>query len=105
MDAPEIRYARSGDGTPIAFRTLGEGTPPLFLQPYTTFDSDDLFGTAVQLAARICDRAEPGQVLVSRVVADLCAGKKLQFRHHSDATLKGFGEPVALYEVGRDNVA
>jgi adenylate cyclase len=63
-------------------------------------EENDLFGTAVQLAARICDRAEPGQVLVSRVVADLCAGKKLQFRHHSDATLKGFTEPVALYEVG-----
>ncbi|MCA9852865.1 MAG: adenylate/guanylate cyclase domain-containing protein, partial [Dehalococcoidia bacterium] len=63
-------------------------------------EDDDLFGTAVQLAARICDRAEPGQVLVSRVVADLCAGKRLQFSHHSDATLKGFAEPVALYEVG-----
>ena len=37
-------------------------------------EDDDLFGTAVQLAARITDRAEPGQVLVSRVVADLCAG-------------------------------
>ncbi len=60
-------------------------------------------GLAVQLAARICDRAEPGQVLVSRVVADLCAGKKLQFSHHSDATLKGFAEPVALYEVGAES--
>jgi class 3 adenylate cyclase len=69
-------------------------------------EDDDLFGTAVQLARRICDRADPGQVLVSRVVADLCAGKRLQFRHHSDATLKGFGEPVALYEVGQsDKVA
>ena len=28
-------------------------------------EDDDLFGTAVQLAARITDRAEPGQVLVS----------------------------------------
>jgi class 3 adenylate cyclase len=51
--------------------------------------------TSIQYA-RICDRADPGQVLVSRVVADLCAGKRLQFRHHSDATLKGFAEPVAL---------
>jgi class 3 adenylate cyclase len=63
-------------------------------------EDGDYFGTAVQLAARICDRAEPRQVLVSRVVADLRAGKRLQFRHHSDATLKGFAEPVALYEVG-----
>ena len=62
-------------------------------------EDDDFFGTAVQLAARVCDRAEPGQVLVSNVVRELCAGKKLTFQHHSDATLKGFDEPVALYEV------
>ena len=29
-------------------------------------EDDDLFGTAVQLAARICDRAEPGQVQIGR---------------------------------------
>jgi class 3 adenylate cyclase len=63
-------------------------------------EDDDFFGTAVQLAARVCDRAEPGQVLVSNVVRELCAGKKLAFTHHSDATLKGFDEPVALFEVG-----
>ena len=62
-------------------------------------EDDDLFGTAVQLAARITDRAEPGQVLVSRVVADLCAGKTFEFRSVGEATLKGFDEPVALYEV------
>ncbi len=63
-------------------------------------EDDDFFGTAVQLAARVCDCAEPGQVLVSNVVRELCAGKKLTFQHHSDATLKGFDEPVALFEVG-----
>ena len=63
-------------------------------------EDDDFFGTAVQLAARVCDRAEPGQVLVSNVVREMCAGKKLTFAHHSDATLKGFDEPVALFEVG-----
>jgi class 3 adenylate cyclase/pimeloyl-ACP methyl ester carboxylesterase len=60
-------------------------------------ENDDYFGTAVQLAARICDRAEPGDVLVSRVVADLCGGKDLAFVHHSDAQLKGVDEPVSLY--------
>jgi class 3 adenylate cyclase len=62
-------------------------------------EEDDLFGTAVQLAARITDRAEPGQVLVSRVVADLCAGKTFEFRGIGDAALKGFDDPVPLYEV------
>ncbi len=62
-------------------------------------EDDDLFGTAVQLAARITDRAEPGQVLVSRVVMDLCAGKQFAFTSAGDATMKGFDEPVALYQV------
>ena len=62
-------------------------------------EDDDLFGTAVQLAACITDRAEPGQVLVSRVVRELCAGKTFEFTSVGEATLKGFDEPVALYEV------
>jgi adenylate cyclase len=63
-------------------------------------EDHDYFGTAVQLAARICDRAEPGQVLVSRVVRDLCAGKTFTFEDVGAATLKGIDEPVALYAVG-----
>ena len=62
-------------------------------------EDGDFFGTVVQLAARICERAEPGQVLLSRVVADLCAGKGLNIEHHSDATLKGFSESSALFEA------
>ncbi len=62
-------------------------------------EDDDLFGTAMQLAARINDRAEPGQVLVSNVVRELCAGKTFEFTSVGEATLKGFDEPVALYEV------
>ncbi len=63
-------------------------------------EDHDYFGTAVQLAARICDRAEPGQVLVSDVVRQLCAGKTFTFEDVGAATLKGFDEPVALYAVG-----
>ena len=63
-------------------------------------EEDDYFGTAVQLAARITDRAEPGQVLVSNVVRELCAGKTFRFTDVGAATLKGFDEPVALYAVG-----
>ena len=62
-------------------------------------EDGDLFGTAVQLAARITDRAEPGQVLVSNVVRELCAGKTFEFTSMGEATLKGFDEPVALFEV------
>ena len=50
----------------------------------------DLFGSTVQLAARLCAQAEPGQVLVSQVVADLCIGKNLRFYDAGHCELKGF---------------
>jgi len=59
----------------------------------------DLFGTAVQLAARICARAEPGQVLAANVVRELAAGKGFLFSDHGDVALRGFEDPVRLYEV------
>jgi len=63
-------------------------------------EDGDYFGSAVQLAARVCDRAEPGQVLVSNVVKELCSGKLFQFADQGEATLKGFPEPVRLFVVG-----
>ena len=63
-------------------------------------EEGDFFGTMVQLASRVCDRAEPGQVLVSNVVRELCTGKGFTFVDQGETTLKGFGEPVRLFAVG-----
>lgn len=63
-------------------------------------EDEDLYGTAVQLARRICDRAEPGQILVSNVVRELSAGKGFLFADSGDVELKGFEDAVRLYEVG-----
>ena len=60
---------------------------------------DDLFGLSVTLAARIGDWGEPGQVLCSNVVRELLLGKGFQFTSVGEAVLKGFEEPMALYEV------
>ncbi len=62
-------------------------------------EEDDLFGTAVQFAARICDHAEPGQILVSDVVRQLVAGKGFLFSDRGEVALRGFEDPVRLYEV------
>jgi class 3 adenylate cyclase/pimeloyl-ACP methyl ester carboxylesterase len=59
----------------------------------------DLFGTAVNLAKRICDQAEAGQILVSDVVQQLAAGKGFSFADKGEVGLKGFEKPVRLYEV------
>jgi adenylate cyclase len=62
-------------------------------------EDEDLFGTVVNLARRICDHAEPGQILVSDVVQQLAAGKDFTFADKGEGTLKGFEKPVRLHEV------
>ncbi len=62
-------------------------------------EDDDLFGTAVNEAARITAAAKGGEILVSNVVRELAKGKDFLFADRGEATLKGFDEPVRLYEV------
>jgi adenylate cyclase len=62
-------------------------------------EEKDLFGTAVQLAARICAHAEPGEILVPIVVRELAAGKGFLFADRGDVALRGFEDPVRLYEL------
>jgi class 3 adenylate cyclase/alpha-beta hydrolase superfamily lysophospholipase len=62
-------------------------------------EDEDLFGTAVNLAARICGHAEAGQILASDVVRQLAAGKDILFADRGEASLKGFDEPVRLFDV------
>ncbi len=60
---------------------------------------DDLFGAAVQQAARLCQCAEPGCIAVSSGVRDLCRGKGISFAERRLVEAKGFGEPIEHYEV------
>jgi adenylate cyclase len=62
-------------------------------------EDGDIFGTAVQMARRICDSAGPGQILASDVVRQLVAGKGIEFRDLGKAELKGFAEAAQLYEI------
>jgi len=59
----------------------------------------DLFGSTVQLAARLCSHAEPDQILVSNVVVELCIGKGMPFRDLGEVSLKGFDNPVRVHAV------
>jgi class 3 adenylate cyclase len=78
--------------TPVRVRVgLNAGEPVV--------EEEDLFGTAVQMARRVCDRAEAGQVLVANVVRELASGKGFLFSDVGDVVLKGFEDPVRLYEA------
>ncbi|PYI97714.1 MAG: DUF4242 domain-containing protein [Verrucomicrobia bacterium] len=59
--------------------------------------NNDLFGSTVQLAARLCAHAKPEQILVSNAIPDLCIGKGLLFEELGELVLKGFGCPVRAH--------
>jgi class 3 adenylate cyclase len=62
--------------------------------------NNDLYGSTVQLAARLCAQADPAQILVSNAVAELCIGKALSLTDLGCVTLKGFDRPVRVHAVG-----
>lgn len=62
-------------------------------------EEEDLFGTAVQLAARVCAQAQPGEILIPEGVRHLVAGKGFLLSDRGDTVLRGFEDPVRVYEV------
>ena len=62
-------------------------------------EDEDLFGTAVILAARIAAQAKGEEILASDVVRQLVAGKGFLFADRGEVALRGFEDPVRLYEV------
>jgi len=77
-------------------------------EPIAEDDPDgrsDLFGTAVIVAARIAGQAQGGEILVSDVVRQLVAGKRFLFNDRGEHALKGFEDPVRVFEVSWREVA
>lgn len=62
-------------------------------------DDGDLFGKAVQLAARLCAHAQPARVLVDQRVLDQCPGKNLRLTDLGEINFKGFDHAVRVYEI------
>jgi len=70
-------------------------------------------GLAVDLAARVCSLAAPGQVLVSRSAFDSArqrlradaSGQPIAWRAHGPYLLKGTDDPVEICEAGREGIS
>jgi class 3 adenylate cyclase len=62
-------------------------------------EDEDLFGTAVILAARIAAQAEGGEILASEAVRQIVAGKKFPFSDRGETALRGFEDRVHIYQV------
>ena len=60
---------------------------------------DDVAGIAVHLAQRVSALAAPGEVLVSRTVADLVVGSGIEFADRGEHELRGVPGTWHLYSV------
>ena len=86
------QHERENTGVPVKVRIgVAAGEP--------VESHHDLFGSTVQLAARLCSQAQPEQSLVSNVVAELCLGKGLTFQDLGEVSLKGFDRPIRVHAV------
>ena len=59
----------------------------------------DVTGIAVHIAARVAEKAEAGETVVSSTVRDLVAGSGLRFQDRGIHQLKGLPEALHLYSV------
>lgn len=62
-------------------------------------EEDDFFGTTVQVAARVCDKADTGAVFVTDNVRELSSAHQLQFEDAGQYEMKGVPQPLTLYRA------
>jgi len=63
-------------------------------------EDNDVFGGAVNIAARICALSAPGEILVSDVVRGMARSSAgVEFADRGEHEMKGVGEPVRVYAV------
>jgi class 3 adenylate cyclase/pimeloyl-ACP methyl ester carboxylesterase len=62
-------------------------------------EDGDLFGSTVILASRIAAQAGAGEILIPEPLRHLLSGKSYVYADRGVTTLKGFEDPVRLYEV------
>jgi len=121
---------RVGGGTAIEGKLVGDGVLAVFASAANAIDAalacgracdgtglllhlglhagdvireeGNVFGGAVNIAARISALSAPGEVLVSRTVADLArTSAGVTFEDRGEHALKGVADPVRAYAVGR----
>jgi adenylate cyclase len=62
-------------------------------------EQGDLFGTAVIMASRTAAQARGGEILATDVVRQLATGRGFDFGDRGAFALRGFEDPVRLFEV------
>jgi class 3 adenylate cyclase len=63
--------------------------------------NDDIFGSTVNLASRICEAADAGHILVSELVRDLGVERSFSLQDAGERALKGFAGSTRVFELLR----
>jgi class 3 adenylate cyclase len=124
-----LRSAIRGEGgTPIEGKTLGDGVLAVFTSAKQAIacaqachqtahsvglslhvgihagdvirEADNVYGGAVNIAARVAAASAPGETLVSRTVRDLArTSAGVKFNDRGEQSLKGVDDPLRLFAV------
>jgi adenylate cyclase len=107
-DGVMLHFRRAEDAVPAALELLEtlavSGLPPAHVgidSGPVVFQGGDYFGRTVNLAARIAERAQPGQILVTDDVATSVDHERFAFEPIGAVELKGVAQPVRLHVVER----
>jgi adenylate cyclase len=102
-DGVMLQFDDPGPGVRAALEIVEElaadGLPPTHVGLHAgpvLFQEGDYFGQTVNLSARIADYARPGEVLVSRAVAEACGAEAVAFDDIGPVELKGVSAAIHL---------
>ncbi|HUF52855.1 MAG TPA: adenylate/guanylate cyclase domain-containing protein [Dehalococcoidia bacterium] len=134
LDAALRTVIRDNAGTPIEGKLIGDGVLAVFASARQAIEAaltcarsgdeaglplhlglhagdviredGNVFGGAVNIAARISGLSAPGEVLVSQTVRDLArTSAGVRFEDRGERELKGVGEPVRVWRVAARDAA
>jgi adenylate cyclase len=107
-DGVMLHFPHPAAGVVAALEMVGAvvdaGLPPAHVGLHAgpvIFQEGDYYGQTVNLASRIADYAQAGEVIVSRAVVDASDGAPIAFREVGPVELKGVTGAMDLYAAGR----
>ena len=107
-DGVMLHFPNPGSGVVAALDMVdaiaGAGLPPAHVGLHAgpvIFQEGDYYGQTVNLASRIADFAQAGEVIVSQSVVDAAHGSAAEFNGVGPIELKGVAEAMELYAAAR----
>jgi adenylate cyclase len=93
-------------GLEMAEEAPNAGLPPTHIGIQAgpvIFQDGDVYGRTVNIASRIADRAQAGEVLTSEETVEQIEGSPVLFEEVGPVELKGVSRPITLYRAARDD--